>query len=102
EAEPSPKALAERAREVGCWALALTDTNTLAGAVEHVEACRAAGVKPLVGFAAWWVNSSGDVSGGGSRVAPIGSGGGPPVPARGVAEAEDHAGAGTHEHPLNP
>jgi DNA polymerase III alpha subunit len=42
-------ALARRAREADCWALALTDTNNLHGVVEHIDACREAGVKPIVG-----------------------------------------------------
>src|SRR4051794_13490400 len=49
EGADSPSTLARRAKEAGCWALALTDTNTLAGAVEHVEACLEHGVKAVVG-----------------------------------------------------
>jgi error-prone DNA polymerase len=45
----SPEALAFRAAEYGHEALALTDDWTMAGAVRHAGACRAAGIKPLYG-----------------------------------------------------
>ena len=44
-----PRALAERAAALGMEALALTDRDGLYGAVKHVEACRAAGIRPIVG-----------------------------------------------------
>ena len=45
----SPEALAEAAAERGIPALAATDTNTVAGAVEFQGACEAAGVRPILG-----------------------------------------------------
>ncbi len=45
----SPGALAEAAAERGIPALAATDTNTVAGAVEFQAACEAAGVRPILG-----------------------------------------------------
>jgi DNA polymerase-3 subunit alpha len=45
----SPQQLAEAASRAGYHALALTDTGSLAGAVEFVEACRHAGVRPILG-----------------------------------------------------
>ncbi|WP_052744509.1 DNA polymerase III subunit alpha, partial [Streptomyces odonnellii] len=44
-----PERLAERAAERGMDALALTDRDTLAGAVRFAEACEAAGIRPLFG-----------------------------------------------------
>ncbi|MCH0572696.1 DNA polymerase III subunit alpha [Streptomyces sp. MUM 136J] len=44
-----PERLAERASERGMDALALTDRDTLAGAVRFAKACAAAGVRPLFG-----------------------------------------------------
>ena len=44
-----PERLAERAAERGMDALALTDRDTLAGAVRFGRACEAAGVRPLFG-----------------------------------------------------
>jgi DNA polymerase-3 subunit alpha len=43
------KSLAKHARELGQPAIALTDHGNLCGAVEFYEACRAEGVKPIVG-----------------------------------------------------
>ncbi len=45
----SPGALAEAAAERGIPALAATDTNTVAGAVEFQAACEAAGIRPILG-----------------------------------------------------
>src|SRR5262249_45836129 len=45
----SPAELLERAAACGYEALALTDTNSLAGAVEFAEAARRCGVRPLLG-----------------------------------------------------
>jgi error-prone DNA polymerase len=45
----SPQALVQAAAEAGQTALALTDTHTLAGAVQHAKACRAAGIKAVFG-----------------------------------------------------
>ncbi|WP_129838792.1 DNA polymerase III subunit alpha [Streptomyces sp. RFCAC02] len=44
-----PERLAERAAERGMDAMALTDRDTLAGAVRFTRACAAAGVRPLYG-----------------------------------------------------
>ncbi|WNZ12731.1 DNA polymerase III subunit alpha [Streptomyces sp. 11x1] len=44
-----PERLAERASERGMDALALTDRDTLAGAVRFAKACAGAGVRPLFG-----------------------------------------------------
>jgi DNA polymerase III alpha subunit len=42
-------ALAARAKDLGMAALAVTDHDGLYGAVRFVRACRAAGIKPIVG-----------------------------------------------------
>ncbi|MEV7720625.1 PHP domain-containing protein, partial [Streptomyces sp. NPDC088184] len=44
-----PERLAERAAERGMDALALTDRDTLAGAIRFARACEKAGVRPLFG-----------------------------------------------------
>jgi DNA-directed DNA polymerase III PolC len=46
----SPQALVQRAAQQGLPALALTDHHSLTGAVEFVEACRDAGVRPILGL----------------------------------------------------
>ena len=46
----SCRKLAERAVELGMPALALTDHGTMYGAVQFYKACRAAGIKPIVGL----------------------------------------------------
>jgi error-prone DNA polymerase len=45
----TPRALAERARDDGMQALALTDRDGLYGAFKHIEACREVGVRPILG-----------------------------------------------------
>src|SRR6476659_6277759 len=45
---------AKRAAELGQSALALTDHGNLAGSLYHVEACHAAGIKPIVGMEAYF------------------------------------------------
>jgi DNA-directed DNA polymerase III PolC len=50
-ATPSPEALARRAADEGLTHLALTDTNALYGAVAFDRACRAAGIRPILGMA---------------------------------------------------
>ena len=45
----SPESLARAAAERGFRALACTDTNGVYGAVEFVQACAAAGVRPILG-----------------------------------------------------
>jgi DNA-directed DNA polymerase III PolC len=49
EGVDSPAALVERAAECGYTDLALTDVNSLAGAVEFAEAARRFGVRPILG-----------------------------------------------------
>jgi DNA-directed DNA polymerase III PolC len=51
-ATPSVEALAARAADDGLSHLALTDTAGLYGAVAFDRACRAAGVRPIIGMAA--------------------------------------------------
>ncbi|HEX6434180.1 MAG TPA: PHP domain-containing protein, partial [Gemmatimonadales bacterium] len=45
----SPESLARAAAEQGFRALACTDTNGVYGAVEFIQACSAAGVRPILG-----------------------------------------------------
>jgi len=47
------ESLARRAAEQGAGALALTDHGNLFGAIDFYEACRGAGVKPILGFEAY-------------------------------------------------
>jgi DNA-directed DNA polymerase III PolC len=49
EGVASPQALLERARELGCTTLALTDTNNLYGAVAFVEEAFRRDIRPLLG-----------------------------------------------------
>ncbi|MFE9997943.1 DNA polymerase III subunit alpha [Streptomyces avermitilis] len=65
-----PERLAERASERGMDALALTDRDTLAGAVRFAKACAAAGIRPLFG-AELMVASAGEREHGGKRRAPV-------------------------------
>lgn len=44
-----PVELARRAADLGYSALALTDHDTLAGLIEHAQACRDAGLRPIAG-----------------------------------------------------
>ena len=44
-----PAELVRRAAELGYPALALTDHDSLAGLIEHAQACREAGVRPIAG-----------------------------------------------------
>ena len=48
--------LAERAADLGMPALGLTDHGVMNGAVEHYKACRAAGIKPIIGVEAYLVD----------------------------------------------
>jgi DNA polymerase-3 subunit alpha len=45
--------LAQRAVELGMPALALTDHGTMYGAVQFYKACKAAGIKPIIGLEAY-------------------------------------------------
>jgi DNA polymerase-3 subunit alpha len=47
------KDLAKRAKELGQPAIALTDHGTLSGAIDFYRACKAEGVKPIVGMEAY-------------------------------------------------
>lgn len=49
----SPKALAERAAELGMSALAITDHGVMYGVVDFYKACKAVGIKPLIGMEAY-------------------------------------------------
>jgi len=44
-----PPAMARRAAEMGQSALAITDHGNLHGAIKHYDACRAVGIKPIIG-----------------------------------------------------
>jgi DNA polymerase-3 subunit alpha len=46
-------ALVERAKELGMTALAITDHGNLYGAIEFYEACRGAGLNPIIGYEAY-------------------------------------------------
>ena len=48
--------LAARAAELDMPALGLTDHGVMNGAVEHYKACRAAGIKPIIGLEAYLVD----------------------------------------------
>src|SRR6185295_995501 len=47
---PSPEALADRAAALKMPAVALTDTNRVSGLILFYKACRAKGIKPLLGI----------------------------------------------------
>ncbi len=47
---PSPKALVARAKQQGATALALTDIDAMYGTILFYEACREAGIKPIIGL----------------------------------------------------
>jgi DNA polymerase-3 subunit alpha len=49
-------ALAARAAELGMPALGLTDHGVMNGSVEHYKACKAAGIKPIIGLEAYLVD----------------------------------------------
>jgi DNA polymerase III subunit alpha len=53
-------ALAARAAELGMPALGLTDHGVMNGAVEHYNACRAHGIKPILGVEAYLVEDRRD------------------------------------------
>jgi DNA polymerase-3 subunit alpha len=54
----SCKALAEYAVELGMSALAITDHGTMYGVVDFYKACRAAGIKPIIGIEAYVARTS--------------------------------------------
>ncbi|MGW7454419.1 DNA polymerase III subunit alpha [Streptomyces sp. NPDC054787] len=72
-----PERLAERAAERGMDALALTDRDTLAGAVRFAKACAAAGIRPLFGVdmaVSPAVSSEAGPAGSGGSAGPAGGG----------------------------
>jgi DNA polymerase III subunit alpha len=48
--------MAQRAAELGMPALGLTDHGVMNGAVEHYKACKTAGIKPILGLEAYYVD----------------------------------------------
>ncbi|MCH5674059.1 DNA polymerase III subunit alpha [Streptomyces gilvus] len=66
-----PERLAERASERGMDALALTDRDTLAGAVRFAKACAGAGVRPLFGVELAVGGAEPEPGGGGRRRNPV-------------------------------
>ncbi|KUN92855.1 DNA polymerase III subunit alpha [Streptomyces caeruleatus] len=66
-----PERLAERASERGMDALALTDRDSLGGAVRFAKACAAAGVRPLFGVELAVEEFASGGSGAGRRRAPV-------------------------------
>ena len=51
--------LAARAAELDMPALGLTDHGVMNGSVEHYKACKAAGIKPIIGLEAYLVDDRG-------------------------------------------
>ncbi|MGW5849529.1 DNA polymerase III subunit alpha [Streptomyces sp. NPDC055254] len=70
-----PERLAERAAERGMDALALTDRDTLAGAVRFAKACAETGVRPLFGADLAVPTAAGGFGPGGAAAAGCGAGG---------------------------
>ena len=62
--------LAQRAAELGMPALGLTDHGVMNGAVEHYKSCRKAGIKPILGIEAYFVDSRRAAASPGNRVKP--------------------------------
>ena len=60
--------MAARAAELEMPALGLTDHGVMNGAVEHYKACRAAGIKPILGLEAYLVDDRRAGAPPGSRV----------------------------------
>ena len=48
--------MAQRAAELGMPALGITDHGAMNGAVDHYKACKAAGIKPILGMEAYLVD----------------------------------------------
>ncbi|HEX9076219.1 MAG TPA: PHP domain-containing protein, partial [Anaerolineae bacterium] len=55
---PHPKDLAKRAGELEQKALALTDHGSMFAAIEFYDACKAKGVKPIIGVEAYLARRS--------------------------------------------
>lgn len=66
-----PEVLAERAAELGMPAVAMTDADTLLGAVRFVDACSRVGVKPILGARLTLGRRAASVE---SRAGPAGAG----------------------------
>jgi DNA polymerase III subunit alpha len=62
------EAMAARAAELEMPALGLTDHGVMNGAVEHYKACRAAGIKPILGIEAYVVDDRRASAAPGARV----------------------------------
>ena len=62
--------LAQRAAELGMPALGLTDHGVMNGAVEHYKSCRKAGIKPILGIEAYFVDDRRAAASPGNRVKP--------------------------------
>ena len=60
--------MAQRAAELGMPALGLTDHGVMNGAVEHFKACRDAGIKPILGLEAYYVDDRRAAAAPGARV----------------------------------
>jgi DNA polymerase-3 subunit alpha len=60
--------MAQRAAELGMPALGLTDHGVMNGAVEHFKACRDAGIKPILGLEAYFVDDRRAAAAPGARV----------------------------------
>ncbi|GAA2413936.1 DNA polymerase III subunit alpha [Streptomyces pulveraceus] len=80
-----PERLAERAAERGMDALALTDRDTLAGAIRFARACEGAGVRPLFGVELAVGPAAAEHTGGGGRTHR------PRTPVRGGAFVDESA-----------
>ena len=50
----SPRQFAERAAELGMWALSQTDHGNLNGALYHIKACDEFGIQPILGIEAYY------------------------------------------------
>ena len=62
--------LAKRAAELDMPALGLTDHGVMNGAVDHYNACRDAGIKPILGIEAYFVDDRRVAASPGNRVKP--------------------------------
>lgn len=58
----SPKALVERAKELGMTAIGVSDHNHLAGIPEFHKACKEYGLKPLLGVELYWTHNMNMIS----------------------------------------
>lgn len=52
-----PIRIAKRAKELGMTAIAMTDHGHLGGAIEFQSACKAEGIKPILGLEAYWTHN---------------------------------------------